>query len=147
MEGIISKCCSSTAGRVIGSIVVLALVFGAGLAAGREFRGGEGHGREGSFGMMGHGRSGGKEGFFGKGDERENAGLFGVISKIEGNQITITDNAGKPEIIVSLPSTLIVSGNMPVALAALKVGQNIIVNGDTNKTSNQFEAVSIEVVQ
>jgi len=159
MENIVGKCCTSSAGKIIGGIVIAALLVGGGMALGSGFRGERGFERGGrgdaSFGMMGRGgvgavygtRGGMMGGVFGNDENGKATRLFGVISKVENDQITVTNNAGKPEVIFSLPTTIIVSANAEVGLSSLKAGQNIVVMGSTNKTNSQFEAHRIQVTQ
>lgn len=59
--------------------------------------------------------------------------IFGVITKIEANRITIKNNAAEEQIVVSQADTVIVSSTTEVGLASLQVGQNIIVIGSTDK--------------
>lgn len=65
--------------------------------------------------------------------------IFGVITKIEGNKITVTDNGGKDAVIISTSGTVIVSGRDEIALGALKVGQTVNAAGSLNK-DGQLEA-------
>ncbi len=77
-------------------------------------------------------------------DDKKLSRVFGSITKIEGNQITILDNAAKNEIIVSLSSTVITSSSTEIGLGALKAGQNIAALGALN-ANNMFEARLIQV--
>jgi hypothetical protein len=54
---------------------------------------------------------------------------FGVISKIEGNQITIMNNAAQEQLVLSQADTVIVASSTEVGLSVLEVGQDIIVIG------------------
>lgn len=158
MENIVGKYCTSSVGKIVGGIVIAALLVCGGMALGRGFGGdrGEKGGRGGaSFGMMERGgvgaaygtRGGMMGGIFGNDENGKVTRLFGVISKVENDQITVTNNAAKPEVVFSLPTTIIVSANAEVGLSSLKAGQNIVVMGSTNKTNNQFEALRIQVTQ
>jgi hypothetical protein len=59
--------------------------------------------------------------------------IFGVITKIEANKITIKNNAAQEQLVVSQADTVIVSATTEVGLASLQVGQNIIVIGSYDK--------------
>jgi hypothetical protein len=71
--------------------------------------------------------------------------LSGTITKIEGNRITITDNAGKEQVILSQSDTSIKSSTGPVSLTNLKTGANITAVGTLNATTKQLEAKWINV--
>ncbi|MDD2757821.1 MAG: hypothetical protein PHD72_00405 [Patescibacteria group bacterium] len=59
--------------------------------------------------------------------------VFGNISKIEANQITVMNNAAQEQVILSQADTVIFSSSTEVGLASLKVGQNIVVIGEPDK--------------
>lgn len=59
--------------------------------------------------------------------------VYGNISKIEANQITIMNNAAQEQMILSQADTVIVSSSTEVGISELKVGQNIIVYGSPDK--------------
>lgn len=59
--------------------------------------------------------------------------VFGNITKIEANQITIKNNGAQEQVIISEADTAIISSSTEVGLAALKVGQDIIVIGSPDK--------------
>jgi len=90
-----------------------------------------------AFGMMGFE----KGGFFGErcDDEKEGKGmtrLFGVVTKIDGNKITVLDNGAKEQTFISQPETTIITATGEVGLSALKAGQNVIllqVKGEDKK--------------
>lgn len=108
------------------------------------------------YGMMGWdneghyfrmGRFGGKgTGMMGSGYwNSQNSQVFGVIKSINGNKITITNNAGASEIVVTSANTAIINNNgSQIGLSALKTGQNIVVTGYLNQNS-QLQAYTIEV--
>jgi len=70
--------------------------------------------------------------------------VFGAITKVESNQITIMNNAAKEEVVWSMATTVIMSSSTEVGLAALHAGQNIVVFGTLNK-NNQLEAKLITI--
>jgi hypothetical protein len=77
-----------------------------------------------AFGMMGFEKGGSW------GEEKEGKGmtrLFGVITKIDGNKITILDNGAKEQTFLSQPATTIMTATGEVGLSALKAGQNVIL--------------------
>ncbi len=53
--------------------------------------------------------------------------LFGSITKIEGNKITILNNAAEEQMVMSMQDTIIGLAGNEVGLGALKVGQNVVV--------------------
>ena len=64
------------------------------------------------------------------GEEKEGkdmAKLFGVITKVEGNKITVLDNGAKEQTFLSQPETTIMTSAGEVGLSALKAGQNVIL--------------------
>jgi hypothetical protein len=77
-------------------------------------------------------------------DDQKMTRVFGAITKIEGNQITILNNAVKNEIVLSLSSTVITSSSSEIGIGALKAGQNIAALGALN-ANNMLEARLIEV--
>ncbi len=70
--------------------------------------------------------------------------IFGNISKIEANQITIMNNAAQEQIILSQANTVIISSSTEVGLSVLQVGQNIIVFGSPNN-EKLLEAKLIQI--
>ncbi|OGH65874.1 MAG: hypothetical protein A3B90_03160 [Candidatus Magasanikbacteria bacterium RIFCSPHIGHO2_02_FULL_41_13] len=77
-------------------------------------------------------------------DDQKLSRVFGTITKIEGNQITVLDNAVKNQIILSLSSTIITASSTEVGVSSLKVGQNIAALGAAN-SDTLFEAKLIQV--
>ena len=71
--------------------------------------------------------------------------LFGKITKIEGNLITVMDNSTTLQTAVSLSSTSIMSSTGEIGLSSLKVDQNIVIIGEYNAT-NQLEARFIQAL-
>lgn len=71
--------------------------------------------------------------------------LYGTVSTIEGNKITVTNNAAGETIVISQLSTVIVSTESEMGLAALKPGINVVASGVLNK-ENQLEAQLIRVL-
>ncbi len=90
-------------------------------------------------GCLAHKGARGSDCFF-KGADR----IFGAITKIEGNKITVMDNANQERILITQATTTIMSVSQEVGLKDLKVGQNINFTGQLNK-DNQYEAVWIKV--
>jgi|GEM_PF-1344893 len=71
--------------------------------------------------------------------------LFGLVTKVEGNKITVTDNGGKEQVVLSQSSTTILNSIGEVGLQSIKVGQGLSVAGKTN-TDKQIEAVLIRIM-
>jgi len=148
---------------VVSILVILAVGMGIGLRAGHFKE--KGWGREkGQFGMMGYYEMNGRgkqrgypfaqPGMMGRvwNQNQPNGApqlgqdqVSGAITKIEGNQITITDNAGKEQVILSQSDTSIKSSTGPVSLTNLKTGANITAVGTLNATTKQLEAKWINV--
>lgn len=59
--------------------------------------------------------------------------LFGTITGIEGNKITILDNANQKRIVLSQADTIITASGIEMGLSTLEVEQNIIVFGSLDK--------------
>lgn len=70
--------------------------------------------------------------------------MFGTITKIEGNLITVTDNAAEEQMVLSKQQTIIVVASKEVGLSALKVGENVVVIYSTDD-AGQMEAETISV--
>jgi hypothetical protein len=70
--------------------------------------------------------------------------MFGAVTKVEGNLITIMNNGAAEQVVVSQADTIIMSSSTEVGLAALKAGQNIVVAGVMNK-DNQLVAKIINI--
>lgn len=68
---------------------------------------------------------------------------FGNITQIQGNKITILDNAGQTQTVVSQSTTSIMSPTGEVGLATLKAGMNIVSVGTLN-AENQLVATVIK---
>ncbi len=136
-------------GRFLMWAVILVVVFTLGVFRGaastaRYFGGFPGYSVSGPIGMMGgYGYNGWTRGVSwmmgGYGRQENSQKVFGSITSIDGNKITISDNGGNQVVVLSTPNTTITLQNEEVALSALKVGQNIGVLGVLN-ASNQFEA-------
>lgn len=71
--------------------------------------------------------------------------LFGTITQIEGNKITVTNNAAQETVVLSQVTTVIVLGETEVGVASLKVGMNLVSTGVFNK-DNQLEAQIIKIL-
>jgi hypothetical protein len=74
-----------------------------------------------AFGMMGF-----EKGRWGE-EGKDMVKLFGVITKIEGNKITVLDNGAKEQAFLSQPETTIMTATGEVGLSTLKAGQNVIL--------------------
>ena len=59
--------------------------------------------------------------------------IFGTVSHIEGNKITITDNGGKDRIVFSGSNTVIMLGGEVIGLLTLAEGQSITAFGTLTK--------------
>lgn len=84
------------------------------------------------------------ESFFRK-NVSETTRLFGTITKVDGNKITVTNNAAQESIVVSQTSTVILSATSEIGLSSLKTGLSIVSSGLLNK-DNQLEAQIIKVM-
>ena len=71
--------------------------------------------------------------------------VAGVITKIDGTTITVTDNGGKTAVITSGSDTVIMTSTGEVGLAALRAGRFIsaLVGGTDN--SNLASVINIAV--
>jgi hypothetical protein len=69
--------------------------------------------------------------------------LVGLVTKIEGNKITIS-SSGQTVVFNVAANAVITNAAGPISLSALKVGQNIIVIGSVD-TNQQFNAQAINV--
>lgn len=72
--------------------------------------------------------------------------VFGAVTKIEGNKITILNNAAEEQMILSMAETVIISSSTEVGLSALKVGENVVIFGAPNK-DKIMEAKYINIQQ
>lgn len=59
--------------------------------------------------------------------------VFGTITVIAGNVITIRDNAGELQTFESQAETMIMNSTMPIGLSALKVGDNVLIKSKGNR--------------
>ena len=92
--------------------------------------------RGGAWNMMGAGYGRGMMGNVWYGEDGANGAatsMFGVITKIEANKITVSDNAAKSQVVLSQSDTVIQSGAGEVALGTLKVGQTVLSVGALDK--------------
>lgn len=71
--------------------------------------------------------------------------LFGVVTKVEKNLITLLDNSSNEQVVVSLSSTTIVAATGEVGLASIKEGQSLKIVGTMN-ADKQLEAQVIRVL-
>ncbi len=86
------------------------------------------------FGRLGLNRENGKN----------SSQIFGKITKIEGNKITVSDNGGKDQAIFSQSNTNIIASGTEISIQDLKPGQNINALGTLNK-DNTLAAQIIQV--
>ena len=126
-------------------IVLLVIVFCIGLAAGSHVR----NWRRISpgYNMMGYSRDGGfdQRGMMGGIYGYQNNKVFGTITGISGNKITINNNAGQAQVIVTQANTAIISATgTQMVLGDLKNGQKISVVGTADQ-NNQVTATVINV--
>lgn len=134
--------------RFVMLLLIVSLAFGCGASFARHRLAG-GYGDR--YGMMG-GRYGGgmMGGWFDRDGERgERNGVtqvFGTISKVEGNKITLRNNEAKDQMVLSLATTVIVANGTEVPLSSLKADQNVVVMGAVNKDTQQVEARMIKVL-
>lgn len=70
--------------------------------------------------------------------------MFGTITKIEGNMITVADNAAMQDVLLSKQQTIIVANGAEIGLSGLKVGQNIVAVYRVND-AGQMEAQTMSV--
>ncbi|MFA6992030.1 MAG: hypothetical protein WC269_01965 [Candidatus Gracilibacteria bacterium] len=71
---------------------------------------------------------------------------FGTITKIDGNKITVLNNANAEVTFATGASTVIYSSTGEIGLAGLKVGQNINYYGKTDKNTGNFTLRMIRVL-
>ncbi len=76
--------------------------------------------------------------------ESRTSRIFGAITAIDGNKITVYDNGATDQPVLSLAETMIFSEGKEVGLKALSAGQDVVVNGTMN-SENILEAVKITV--
>lgn len=70
---------------------------------------------------------------WGRSDDRSDVvRVYGTISKVEGNLITIVNNGAKEQVVVSAADTVIMSSSTEVGLSALKVGGGAVFVGSVN---------------
>jgi hypothetical protein len=129
--------------RLLVVLLLIALAFLAGAhAATRRF--GAGYGMMGGSSMMS-----GRGGTMGWGQGAGRGGpamtqVFGTISQIAGPVITVTDNGGKTQTVVSQSNTVIAIGNQEITLASLKTGQTISAVGILD-TDGRLQAQMIQL--
>jgi len=132
--------------RVIFWILILTFVFSAGMLAGAvKVLRYENSPTGGPFGMMNLGgmldygwnqlRSVSSDG---------GIGVFGTVTKVSGNEITLTDNGNKEKSVLSTSATTIISAGEVSTLGEIKEGQTIYTYGSLND-KNQIEATWISV--
>lgn len=93
--------------------------------------------------MMSRGEWGMMSNWLGK-DQKGAVKVFGTISKIDGNKITVLDNGGKEKIVLSVSETRIFSSSAEIGLAALKAGWSVSAVGSLDK-DGQLQAKYISI--
>lgn len=112
-------------------LIILMLVFLVGVcvgAASMHHRGEFGRG-EGGAKMMGHGPQGmgmPMAGMMGGKTAVNWTRVSGVISSINGSQVTLTDNGGNKQDVYTDANTVIVSGGAQIGVSSLKGGQFVV---------------------
>ena len=81
---------------------------------------------------------------WGKEDRLGTVRVFGTITKIEGNLITILNNGAQEQAVISAADTVIMSYSAEVGLAALKVDAGAVFMGRMN-VEKQLEAKLIQL--
>lgn len=84
---------------------------------------------------------------FGDYEDKEMTKLFGTITKIEGNKITILDNSAKEAVVISESTTTIINSTGEISLSKLQVGQNIAAYSKPGKDDKAGEVKLIQVMQ
>ena len=84
---------------------------------------------------------------FGDYEDKEMTKLFGTITKIEGNKITILDNSAKEAVVISESTTTIINSTGEISLSKLQVGQNIAAYSKPGKDYKAGEVKLIQVMQ
>lgn len=80
---------------------------------------------------------------FGGTDEMGVKYVFGAITKIEGPKITVVDNGGKEQVILSESATRIISGGYEIPLGDLESGEAIGVWGTTGLTGLDAKMIQV----
>lgn len=70
--------------------------------------------------------------------------MFATVVKIEGNQITIMNNAAAEQVVLSAADTMIIASSTEVGLPTLQPDMDIVVYGSVN-TDKMFEAKLIQI--
>ena len=133
--------------RLVIVVVGLLLAFKLGLALGK-IHGGFWDDDKFGYGMMvnGPGGYGGMMGNLMWGGRTENfagSAMAGIVTKVEGNKITLTDNGGKTQIITTSSNSIIVVDGQEAGLNSLKAGQYLRATGTRGKDSS-FTAKMIQ---
>ncbi len=76
--------------------------------------------------------NGGCDGWLGGDRDEKTTKLFGTITKVEGNKITLTDNAAKEQVVYTQSNTTITNTTTLIGLTGLKAGQNVLYTGATD---------------
>lgn len=145
--------------KIVIGMILIGLIFSLGAAAGRfkAYYRGYGYGGYGGYGMM-RGFGTPSSGYYGSymmgpymmgrywGDPAgaiNSQSLFGTVSKIEGNKVTVKDNSGREQTVLTTSGTVIYAANRPIGLSQLKAGWNVTVEGAAR--NGQLEASVIWV--
>lgn len=136
--------------KLIILLLLLGLVFHLGSWSGRYRAYYRGYGYDGYGMMRPYGMMGMMGGYwngpaFGRGSVWSNPdskSIFGTIRKIEGNMVTVRDNAGRETAVITISSTAIYTASGPISLSQLKPGWNIMAEGVMK--GNKLEASVIQ---
>ncbi len=74
--------------------------------------------------------------FMEKGEFSDTFGLQGVISEVKTNELVVKDKNGEERIVTIASSTKIRSGRSDINIGDVKIGDMIIVFGETNNQEN-----------
>jgi hypothetical protein len=144
---------------IVGSLLVLLAVFGAGVEVGfhkasHSFQWGENYHRNfggprdgfmGNWGRQDPGGAGFGRGGFGEEDYMNGNGVFGKILKIDGQTLSIQGIDGVEQIVLVSNDTSLRQNRDTIKLADLKADDYIVVIGEPNP-SGQIQAKLIRVM-
>ena len=71
--------------------------------------------------------------------------LTGTISAIEGDHITINDQAGKPVMLMLEKATKFIKADKPSTKAELKVGVRVAIHAKMDEKMKMYAAEQIEI--
>lgn len=70
--------------------------------------------------------------------------LFGSILKVDGNQITIMNNAAEEQVVITLAETQILDGKKEVGISALEKGKDAIFTGVKNESKLEAKLIELQ---